>query len=293
MSTHLLGDTVTVQALFKDVNGNLVDPSGVTYTLTPPPGSTAAVTTYYWHVSPNPDSPQLIRDSTGTFHVDNEPSAGGSPWRWEFASTSPTQRAQGGSFTVIDPTQSGWPAPWGYCDVADIQSRINAGTWNPDASGAFPNTSMVQQWITEGAVTIDAALVRNGYFVPIVPQSGKVIMPQLWLLLRNINASFATGMVERARHGAVDESEDLNAEFWITLFDDFLTRLEQGDDNLRLFGADGPFLPVADRGSKMSVGGQTDANGNAQPPFFTKYAPLTVDPSIGWPAPPDLFQQGF
>jgi hypothetical protein len=270
MANFLLGKAAVLQSVFSDLlTGQPSDPPGVTFSMVDPLG---VVTTASW-TGPAPGSfsgaSGLSRLSPGAFQFVTVPNYAGSPWRWSFLSTgtaTPTEFAS--SFAVI--SAAAYPYPYGYCDMTDVQSRIQAGSWTPTKTGAAPTMQQAQDFILDGAVMIDTVLARTGYTIPLKAQSGQVIGQQVWLTLLDINAALTVAFVEKTRHGSQDMNEDPNATWWMTYADDRLARIESGDDNLSLFGLDGPFYPIADRARGMIWTGATDADGNATVPFFSR-----------------------
>ncbi len=85
-----LGDAVTCEASFKKA-GVLLDPTAVTFKVKNPAG----VETVYVYGT----DVQLIRDSTGKYHVDINANAVGT-WFYRFESTGTGQAAQEGAFRV-------------------------------------------------------------------------------------------------------------------------------------------------------------------------------------------------
>jgi hypothetical protein len=266
----LLGKAVVTSATFSDLlTGQPADPPGVTFSMVDPLGN---VTTASW-TGPAPGSfagaSGLSRLSPGVFQFVAVPLVAGFPWRWSFLSTgtaTPTEFAS--SFGVV--STAAYPFPYGYCDMTDVQSRIQAGSWTPTKTSAWPTMQQAQDFILQGAVSIDTVLARTGYTIPLAAQSGKVIGQQVWQTLLEINAALAVAYVEKARHGSQDMNEDSNATWWMTYADDRLARIESGDDNLSLFGLDGPFYPIADRSRGMLWTGSVDADGNATVPYFSR-----------------------
>lgn len=187
-----------------------------------------------------------------------------------------------------------FPTPWypyatGYASLDDVKARINAGTWDPDKPTAAPNAAQVQQLLMEATSNIDAALRTRGYFVPLEPIAGWVapagMASQLyqgiglgaWLMLKGIAAAYAAHYVELTRHGSHGTQHDPNAEHFMTLYDDFLTRIESGADNLFTYGVAGDFPPEINPAKGVLSGnlGATLADPNfTEGPAFTKYMNL-------------------
>lgn len=251
------------------MTGQPSDPPGVTFSMVDPLG---VVTTASW-AGPAPGTfsgaSGLSRLSPGSFQFVAVPGYAGSPWRWSFLSTgtaTPTEFAS--AFAVV--SAAAYPFPYGYCDMTDVQSRIQAGSWTPTKTGGWPTMQQAQDFILQAAIAIDTVLARTGYTIPLVPQSGKVIGQQVWQTLLDINAALTVAQIEKTRHGSQDLNEDTNATWWMTYADDRLARIESGDDNLSLFGLDGPFYPIADRSRGMLWTGAVDANGIATPSYFSR-----------------------
>lgn len=89
MQTVDKGDLVRVSATFKNSAGSAVDPGTVRFKFRTPAG---AETTYTY-----PSSPQLIRDSTGVYHVDIDANLIGR-WVFRWESTGVGQAAAEGQF---------------------------------------------------------------------------------------------------------------------------------------------------------------------------------------------------
>lgn len=85
-----LGDAVTCQATFKK-SGVVLDPSTVAFKVKDPAGN---VTVYSY-----PADPQLVKDSTGVYHVDVNANLEGT-WFYRFESTGTGQAAEERSFAV-------------------------------------------------------------------------------------------------------------------------------------------------------------------------------------------------
>jgi hypothetical protein len=88
------GDLVRCTATFKDATNNdtLVDPSTIQFKFKTPAGAT---TTYTYGTDA-----QLVKDSTGQYHVDLNANAAGT-WSYQFSSTGTYQAAQEQQFTVL------------------------------------------------------------------------------------------------------------------------------------------------------------------------------------------------
>jgi hypothetical protein len=185
--------------------------------------------------------------------------------------------------------QPNWPYPTGYATVEDVQSRINAGVWDPSKPTAAPNTEQVQQWLMEATANVDVALRTRGYFVPLQPSTGWAAPPGMasqlyqgiglgaWLQLKNICACYAAHFVQLSRYGTHSANKDTHAEEFMAIFDDFLTRIESAADNLIAFGVGGDFPPEIDiaKGAQTGSLGATLADPTSmQGPIFTKGMPL-------------------
>ncbi len=202
----------------------------------------------------------------------------------------------------------GGPYPYttGYASLADVQARISAGTWDPTDPTAYPTAGLVNGWLMEATASLDSVLASRGYAVPLVPMQGWVApagMPlyqgigvQAWFLLRSIAAAYGTHNTEQARHGGEgNANDDKNASIWLTIYTDGVALIEQGLDNLGMFGAAGPFPPVGDPAKGLGSGslGALMANPwRMEAPLFTKYENLGAGwernymgmPQSGWPA---------
>jgi hypothetical protein len=165
----------------------------------------------------------------------------------------------------------GYPFPYGYCQISDVEARINAGSWDATRTGARPSVAQVDAFIGDGATQIDLTLGKRGYTIPLTPAVGQTISPLVFALLQQINAALATAAVERTRHGSEDENEDSNASYWMTWADDMLARLEDGADNLTIFGVAGTFEPQADQSLAVSMGSTYEADGTVSQPMFTRF----------------------
>jgi hypothetical protein len=194
-------------------------------------------------------------------------------WQWRIWGTGAIQVSFTGSFDVTQPG-TGWPYPFGYCSVDDVQSRINAGTWDATAPTASPNQSQINDFIMQASALIDGRLLLNGFSVPlrVIPGFvGGAIMPQAWILLRSIAAQYATAWTEDSRHGSTDENVDAHTKALFTAADDLLCQIggwgsraeadktpasKLGNINLTLFGVAGPFPLVADKSLGIRASGQ-------------------------------------
>lgn len=94
INVYQKGDLARCSAAFRNDAGALIDPTAVTFVFTTPAGVT---TTYTYGV----DS-QLVKDSTGNYHVDLSASARGL-WLYRWVSTGTGQAAENGQF-VVEPS---------------------------------------------------------------------------------------------------------------------------------------------------------------------------------------------
>jgi uncharacterized protein YfaS (alpha-2-macroglobulin family) len=85
------GDLVRIAAVFRNSAGALIDPTVVLFKFTTP----ALVTTTYTY----PADAQLVKDSTGNYHVDLDANANGR-WLVRFYSTGTGQAAAEDEFFV-------------------------------------------------------------------------------------------------------------------------------------------------------------------------------------------------
>lgn len=91
INTHDVGEVVRVTGLFKDINEVLADPTAVFFSYIDPSGNTTNLQ-YLVNVA-------LVKDSTGTYHVDIEvDEAGDYHYRW--VSTGTGKGAEIGQFMV-------------------------------------------------------------------------------------------------------------------------------------------------------------------------------------------------
>ncbi len=193
----------------------------------------------------------------------------------------------------------GYPYSTGYATVADVQARVNAGTWDPTKPTAAPTVAQVTNWLLEATACIDAALGKRGYYVPLTAATSWSPPPGMptyqgigigaWLMLRNIAAAYATHFVEAARHGSIGQSQDQNADRWGTIYQNFLTLIEDGEDNLVTFGIGGPFAPEIDpaRGaSSGSLGFFLADPSTAESPIFYRSLQLGSGTETGFGRPP-------
>lgn len=189
--------------------------------------------------------------------------------------------------------------PTGYAQLSDVQARINAGTWDAASPTAAPTSAQVTQWLMEATANIDAALATRGYSIPLSPMAGWVAPPGMltyqgigvgaWFMLRHIASAYGASFVEASRHGSHGPSEDSNAEYWMTIFDDFLVRLESEADNLEAFGVGGPFAPDIDPANAMgsgALGAMVSQPSMMDGSLFQKYQNLGAGWEVSTPVPP-------
>ena len=91
MATYDKGDLVRVSGVWKNAAGTAIDPTTVAFKFTTPAGAT---TTYNY-----PADGQLVKDSTGNYHVDINASTNGT-WLYRFESTGSGQAAAEGNFFI-------------------------------------------------------------------------------------------------------------------------------------------------------------------------------------------------
>ena len=88
------GDLVRASGAFTNVLGEALDPTTVIFQFKDPTGSTTSYT--YGAAS------QVVKDSTGNYHVDVDASAVGT-WYYRFYSTGTGQAADEGKF-IVEPS---------------------------------------------------------------------------------------------------------------------------------------------------------------------------------------------
>ncbi len=89
--TYDKGDLVRIAAIFKNAAGTPIDPTTVQFKFTTP----ALVTTTYTY----PSDAQLVKDSTGNYHVDIDANTNGT-WRVRFQSSGTGQAAAEDEFFI-------------------------------------------------------------------------------------------------------------------------------------------------------------------------------------------------
>lgn len=91
MNVYDLGDVVRSTVAFTNLAGGAVDPGGVTFKLKSPLG---VATTYVF-----PADLQIVKDSTGNYHVDLEPDRQG-VWSVRWVGTGSNKAASESAFRV-------------------------------------------------------------------------------------------------------------------------------------------------------------------------------------------------
>lgn len=91
-STYTLGNLVRVSAVFKDISGDVQDPTVVNVTITDPTGTD---TTYVYETDE-----EVIKDSVGNYHLDQDVEIAGR-WYYRWWSTG-TGQASSQSFFEVD-----------------------------------------------------------------------------------------------------------------------------------------------------------------------------------------------
>jgi hypothetical protein len=183
-----------------------------------------------------------------------------------------------------------YPYKTGYADVASVQQNII--NWDPGKPNALPTLGTVQDWLRKASTMIDAELAARGYTIPLTAVSGYVVPtgftainglhPLVYQQLEMIAAAYATSFVEASRHASQGLEADQQAKFWLTMFDDFITRIATGADNLTAFGVQGPFPPEIDPAKGIQSGnlGAFVATGNQ--PSTTTEGPLFSRSTMNW-----------
>ncbi len=96
-NAYTVGSVVRVTGTFKDINGTLADPSTVVFKYKNP---VTLVTTTLTYLSDG----ALVKDSTGTYHVDVDTSTSAGDWWVRWQSTGAAQGAVEGMFRA-NPTR--------------------------------------------------------------------------------------------------------------------------------------------------------------------------------------------
>jgi hypothetical protein len=91
MTNYSNGAQVTCSAVFQNTAGTAIDPTSVNFQVTSPAGT---VTAYTYG-----SDTQLVKDSTGHYHVDVSASVDG-VWAYRFYSTGTGQAASEATFVV-------------------------------------------------------------------------------------------------------------------------------------------------------------------------------------------------
>lgn len=86
-----VGDSIRCQGLFRNLSGDLVDPTGVVFKLRTPAGTT---TTYTYGTDV-----QLVKSTTGTYYADVTITESGPHW-YRFAGTGAATAAEEARFDV-------------------------------------------------------------------------------------------------------------------------------------------------------------------------------------------------
>jgi uncharacterized protein YfaS (alpha-2-macroglobulin family) len=92
MASYDKGQLVRVSAEYRNEAGTLVDPTTPKFDFKNPAGT---ITTYT-----HPTNAQLVKDATGTYHVDLDANATGT-WYYRFYGQGTNQAADEGSFEVV------------------------------------------------------------------------------------------------------------------------------------------------------------------------------------------------
>lgn len=93
MSEFVLGEAVRVSAEFRNAAGTVADPTSVFFKHRNPEGTITPLV--------YPTDAQLVKDSTGNYHVDIDANIAGT-WHWRFYATGTGKTANEGNFTVGD-----------------------------------------------------------------------------------------------------------------------------------------------------------------------------------------------
>lgn len=92
IATFEVGDLVRCAGVFRDVAGALTDPATINFKYKKPDGT---IVTYVYGTNG-----QLVKDSTGNYHVDVDANAAGT-WFYRFYSTGNAQAADEDEFRVL------------------------------------------------------------------------------------------------------------------------------------------------------------------------------------------------
>lgn len=93
MNEYTVGNVIRCSTAFTNLAGAAIDPTTVSFSFKTPAG---VVTTYVY-----PTDVQLVKDSTGNYHVDIAADTEGL-YSWRFFSTGTGKAAVEGQFAVID-----------------------------------------------------------------------------------------------------------------------------------------------------------------------------------------------
>ena len=96
INVHDKGDRVRIDGTFKDINDDLIDPTGVTLKVVDPSGNT---TTYEYGGSPE----EVLKTSTGVYYADVDVDEEGD-WYYKWFGTGTGIGTDEGQF-VVKPTQ--------------------------------------------------------------------------------------------------------------------------------------------------------------------------------------------
>jgi hypothetical protein len=193
---------------------------------------------------------------------------------------------------VTFPTPQYPYAATGYADVASVQQNILGGSWDPAKPNAAPTVAIVQDHLRKATAMIDSELAARGYQIPLTPIPGYVvptgftaingIHPLAYQMLEMVAAAYATSFVEGSRHASLGLEADKNAAYWMEIFDDFITRIASGADNLTAFGVQGPFPPEIDPAKAMQSGNLGAFVATGSTPSTTTEGPLFSRSTMNW-----------
>src|SRR5574343_513134 len=144
MNVYAVGQLVRCSVAFVNGAGAAADPTTTSFRFRTPAG---VLTTYTY-----PADAQLVKDSTGAYHVDVTAAAAG-VWSWEFTGTgSVTASMPSGEFEVrgslLDATRAV------YATVADFRA-----TW--DVAPSTTNDARIEAALAEASGMIDMAVGRG------------------------------------------------------------------------------------------------------------------------------------
>lgn len=92
IETIHVGDVVRLPAVFKNTEGDEIDPTAVKVKIKTPGNGTTTEYVYGMHV-------QLVKGSVGNYYIDIDVDESG-PWRWRWYSTGSGKAAKEGFFNV-------------------------------------------------------------------------------------------------------------------------------------------------------------------------------------------------